>query len=53
MLEGKAYVAIYMVFQNACGFLNDMTGYTKSPRVTRGHAMYISLMSRDVSGNCN
>lgn len=41
MLEEKEYCAIDMVFRIACGFIDHLTVYTKSPNMTTVHEIYI------------
>lgn len=45
ILEGKECRAIDMVFPILCGFIDHVTGYAKSPKMTKVHAMYSLLMS--------
>lgn len=49
MLERRDYRAGAMAVLIVCGFIKLVTGYVKSPRMVRVHAMYMSLMSRVLS----
>lgn len=50
MLERKHYRAFNLVLSIFCGFIERVTGYTQALNITRAHAIYVSLMSRVVSG---
>lgn len=51
MLERRDYYAVDMVFPIFCVFIDRVTGYTRSPKMTRVQVMYSSLMSRVMSRN--
>lgn len=51
MFEGKDYRPVDVVYSILCGFIDGMTGYTKSPMMTREHTMYSSFIGSAVSGN--
>lgn len=47
-LKGKDYCVVDIVFPISSAFTDCLTGYTKSPKRTRVHVMYRSLMSNIV-----
>lgn len=51
MLKGKHYCAVVMVLPIACDFINRVTGYTKSAKMTIVYTMFSSLLSRVLSCN--
>lgn len=52
MFDGSDYCAVDIVISFLCGFIDRVTGLTKRPKFNIVHAIYSSLISRVVSGNC-
>lgn len=51
MLEQKDYRVLDMIFPIVYGYIYVLTDYAKAPRMPIVREIYISLMSRAVSGN--
>lgn len=52
MLQGNEYSAVYMLLLILCDFIDRVTEYVQSLKMTSVHAMYSSLMSGVISGSC-
>lgn len=50
-LEGNDYRSVVMEFQVLCPFIDRVTGYTKSARMTRLYVMYSALSGRVISSS--
>lgn len=45
ILEGEGYCVVNMVLLSMCGFIDHVTEYIKSPKITRLHTMFSLLIS--------